>query len=159
MVEVQCLQRWQKVLKPGLVKGQWTVDEDAALTTLVSQGFADWGKLALKMPGRTSKQCRERWCHHLDPTVLKSDFSREEDDRLILFHQSFGNRWSMIARLLPGRTENSVRSRVKFMNRGSIPVVNATFEGPETNKRSKVVIKFNFSQIILILRPIDQSAT
>lgn len=33
--DVQCLHRWQKVLKPGLKKGQWTADEDAIVRTTV----------------------------------------------------------------------------------------------------------------------------
>jgi hypothetical protein len=75
---VQCLQRWKKVLKPGLVKGQWSAQEDAMLVTLVSEGFKNWGQLAAHMPGRTSKQCRERWCHHLDPSIKKGDYTPEE---------------------------------------------------------------------------------
>lgn len=38
------------------------------------------------MDGRTSKQCRERWCHHLDPAVRKGGYTAEEDD-LIVFLQ------------------------------------------------------------------------
>jgi Myb-like DNA-binding domain len=33
----------------------------------MAQGFASWSKLAKQMPGRSSKQCRERWSNHLDP--------------------------------------------------------------------------------------------
>lgn len=57
------------MLKPGLIKGQWGQDEDQMLTMLVQKGFKNWGHLAAHMPGRTSKQCRERWCHHLDPSI------------------------------------------------------------------------------------------
>lgn len=63
------LLRVAQVLKPGLIKGQWGQDEDAQLTALVQKGFKNWGHLAAHMPGRTSKQCRERWCHHLDPSI------------------------------------------------------------------------------------------
>eukprot|EP01035_Chromulina_nebulosa_P018766 gene18766-24533_t len=112
---VQCLQRWQKVIRPGLVKGQWSDEEDTLLTYLVSLGFKNWGKLASHMPGRTSKQCRERWCHHLDPNVKKSEYTDEEDKKILSLHQQLGNRWSAIAKQLPGRTENSIRSRVKAL--------------------------------------------
>lgn len=43
-------------------------------------------QVASFMDGRTSKQCRERWCHHLDPAVRKGGYTTEEDE-LIIFLQ------------------------------------------------------------------------
>jgi len=99
------------------VKGQWSLDEDNRLIYLVSLNFKNWGKLAVHMPGRTSKQCRERWCHHLDPNVVKSDFSKEEDEMILSLHATYGNKWAQISRCLPGRTENSVKIRFKSLER------------------------------------------
>lgn len=177
------------MLKPGLVKGQWSAEEDDRLVGLVEKGFRNWGQvrtstiayatsgklvafevylrllsfcfavpssshtrgrahaafmvrrrggfrsqpaclirnsnlnhtnalsactrttpLALRRPcfaetetlfclnskvasfmdGRTSKQCRERWCHHLDPAVRKGGYTTEEDDLIILLQASGG---------------------------------------------------------------------
>ena len=36
---MQCLQRWRKVLAPGLKKGRWTAEEDEALRARVAQGY------------------------------------------------------------------------------------------------------------------------
>lgn len=68
---VQCLQRWKKVLKPGLKKGHWTKEEDDLLKEVVGNGFRNWGEVALKIEGRTAKQCRERWSCNLDPSINK----------------------------------------------------------------------------------------
>ena len=32
---IQCLHRWTKILKPGLVKGHWTPEEDKLLMEYV----------------------------------------------------------------------------------------------------------------------------
>ncbi|CAM9321015.1 unnamed protein product [Choristocarpus tenellus] len=114
---VQCLQRWKKVLKPGLVKGQWASDEDERLVSLVEKGFRNWGQVASFMEGRTSKQCRERWCHHLDPTVRKGDYTAKEDDLIVCLQAEVGNKWAEIAKHLPGRTENAVKIRWKALTR------------------------------------------
>ena len=60
---MQCLQRWNKVLAPGLVKGQWTAKEDQLLLSVMNEGaHKNWGSLSARIPGRTSKQvlCRGR---------------------------------------------------------------------------------------------------
>lgn len=109
----QCLQRWTKVLAPGLVKGHWSPHEDEMLRRLVATEQKNWGDVASKIPGRTSKQCRERWHNHLDPQIVRGAYTPEED-RLILEAQArLGNRWSVIAAMLPGRTEDAVKIRWK----------------------------------------------
>ncbi|GLD96083.1 hypothetical protein PINS_up004761 [Pythium insidiosum] len=109
----QCLQRWTKVLAPGLVKGHWSPHEDELLKRLVAGGNKNWGEVAAKIPGRTSKQCRERWHNHLDPNIVRGAYTPEED-RIILEAQArLGNRWSVIAAMLPGRTEDAVKIRWK----------------------------------------------
>ena len=114
---VQCLQRWKKVLEPGLLKGQWTSQEDAMLVVLVGQGFKNWSILSEHMQGRTSKQCRERWTHHLDPSINRGPYSAEEDKTILDLQGQMGNKWSEIARMLPGRTENAVKIRWKQLQR------------------------------------------
>eukprot|EP01040_Poterioochromonas_malhamensis_P015154 gene15154-16917_t len=108
---VKCMQRWEKGLKPGIIKGRWSEEEDRALVYLVSQGYKNWGQVAQHMPGRTSKQCRERWNHYLDPTLIHTPFTEEEDQLLLSLQSEHGNKWALIARNIPGRTENAVKLR------------------------------------------------
>ncbi|CAN0519602.1 unnamed protein product, partial [Ectocarpus sp. 12 AP-2014] len=114
---VQCLQRWKKVLTPGLVKGQWTPEEDKLLVSIVNEGHKNWGSLSARVPGRTSKQCRERWCHHLDPRIVKGGWTEEEDQIIISLQQQMGNKWAQIAQHLDGRTENATKIRWKILER------------------------------------------
>ncbi|OQR80831.1 myb-like DNA-binding protein [Thraustotheca clavata] len=111
----QCLQRWRKVLKPGLVKGHWSFEEDKILEHLVKQSCNNWGQIAEQIPGRTPKQCRERWRNHLDPSINKGPYAAEEDKVILSAQARLGNKWSQIAQLLPGRTEDSVKIRWKSL--------------------------------------------
>ena len=114
---VQCRQRWQKVLRPGLVKGQWKKEEDERLIKAMEMGFSDWTKIAELVDGRTPKQCRERWKHHLDPSVKKSKWTEDEDAIVLREHDKYGNKWSKIAKSLPGRTANSVKIRMTTLSK------------------------------------------
>ena len=58
--------------------GPWSPQEDAQLTELVKQyGGKHWARIASLLPGRTGKQCRERWCNNLDPSLKKGAWSAE----------------------------------------------------------------------------------
>ena len=116
---VQCMQRWQKVLAPGLKKGPWENEEDSILSSIVVQSTEplNWSTVATHIGGRTAKQCRERWTLSLDPSINRRPWTPEEDFQIIQLQKAIGNKWSQIKCIIHGRTENQIKTRFNTLKK------------------------------------------
>ncbi|XVE91453.1 hypothetical protein REPUB_Repub01dG0011100 [Reevesia pubescens] len=90
----------------------WTQEEDDILREQISlHGTENWAIIASKFKDKTTRQCRRRWYTYLNSDFKKGGWSPEEDLLLCEAQKIFGNRWTEIAKVVSGRTDNAVKNR------------------------------------------------
>lgn len=107
---LQCFSRFNRI-RPGIVKGKWTKEEDEQISKLVEEHGKSWSKIAKLFKTRNGKQIRDRYINVLDPNINKDKFTEEEDKLLTDLYKQNGPKWSEITKHFPNRTTDMIKNR------------------------------------------------
>lgn len=84
--------------------GVWRNTEDEILKAAVMKyGKNQWSRIASLLHRKSAKQCKARWFEWLDPSIKKTEWSREEDEKLLHMAKLMPTQWRTIAPIV-GRT-------------------------------------------------------
>ena len=101
-----------------VIHNKFSYVEDKRLKELVSKyGEKDWVLISSMMKGRNSRQCRERWTHHLSPHINQKEFTIEEDQLLLAKYDELGPHWKIISQFFEGRTDQMIKNRFYLLQR------------------------------------------
>lgn len=84
--------------------GIWRNTEDEILKAAVMKyGKNQWSRIASLLHRKSAKQCKARWYEWLDPSIKKTEWSREEEEKLLHLAKLMPTQWRTIASIV-GRT-------------------------------------------------------
>lgn len=107
---LQCFARYRRI-KPGIIKGNWSQEEDNKICSLVEIIGKSWSKISKIIGTRNGKQIRDRYINVLDPSMKKGKFSELEDRLLIELYFKIGPKWAEIAKHFMYRTADMIKNR------------------------------------------------
>mmetsp|Transcript_7720 Transcript_7720/g.25602 ORF Transcript_7720/g.25602 Transcript_7720/m.25602 type:complete len:783 (-) Transcript_7720:84-2432(-) len=84
--------------------GQWKNTEDEILKAAVMKyGKNQWARISSLLVRKSAKQCKARWYEWLDPSIKKTEWTRDEDEKLLHLAKLMPTQWRTIAPIV-GRT-------------------------------------------------------
>ncbi|XP_046987695.1 cell division cycle 5-like protein [Schistocerca americana] len=95
--------------------GVWRNTEDEILKAAVMKyGKNQWSRIASLLHRKSAKQCKARWYEWLDPSIKKTEWSREEDEKLLHLAKLMPTQWRTIAPII-GRTAAQCLERYEYL--------------------------------------------
>lgn len=99
----------------GHQRKKFTEEEDTKLKILVEKmGPKKWDIIAKQMPGRTGRQCRDRYKNYLMPGFFSGQWSKEEDELLHQKYMEYGSQWSKLTKFFTNRSANALKNRWNY---------------------------------------------
>ncbi|KAK1377587.1 Myb-like protein L [Heracleum sosnowskyi] len=111
----ECEARWLNCADPLINKSSWTKSEEKKLLYIIQhKGISNWINIAASMgTNRTPFQCLAHYQRSLNPSIMKRDWTEDEDDKLCAAVAMYGeSNWETIASsVLEGRTGTQCSNR------------------------------------------------
>ena len=97
-----------------------TIEDNRLLAGILKYGLNDWKSISIFVGnGRTKSQCSQRWFRGLDPTIVKSPWTYEEEKSLLDFVAEYGEKsWKKISTLMKNRSDAQCRYHYMQMQKG-----------------------------------------
>ena len=95
--------------------GVWKNSEDEILKAAVMKyGQNQWPRIASLLIRKSAKQCKARWSEWLDPSIKKTAWSREEEEKLLRLVKIMPTSWRTIAPIV-GRTAVQCQEHYEYL--------------------------------------------
>jgi hypothetical protein len=87
-------------------------DDERIVEAVGNQEYPNWSEIAQRVPGKTGRQCRERFQHYLSPNLVQAPWTVAEDELIRKLYGEYGPNWARIAMHFNGqRTNNNIKNR------------------------------------------------
>jgi hypothetical protein len=102
-----------QLFKPKQTRHHFSPEDDERIVEAVgNQEYPNWNEVAQCVPGKTGRQCRERFQHYLRPNLVQTPWTAAEDELIRKFYGEYGPNWARIAMHFNGqRTNNNIKNR------------------------------------------------
>ena len=99
----------------------FTPSEDMLLRNYVMMfGSDNWENAPKYIPTKNMRQCRDRWNKYLNPDIQVTEWTKEEDDKLLNLYHDLGPKWVLMSHNFQGRTDIQLKNRFKVLKRKQI---------------------------------------
>ncbi len=132
-----------------LIKGGvWKNTEDEILKAAVMKYDKNqWARVASLLNRKSAAQCKARWYEWLDPSIKKTEWTREEEEKLLHLAKLMPNQWRSIAPLV-GRTAGQCIEHYEYLlDQAQAEVTGETTsssDDPRRLRRGEIVIVYEF---------------
>lgn len=113
---LQCYLRY-KLINPLIKKGRWLPQEDQKLKELVDLFGKSWKLISKIMKNRSSKQIRNRYEDHLDETLNKQVFNKEEDEKILKIIKEKTQSRVILRQMFPFRSLKMINNRIMYLKK------------------------------------------
>ena len=102
-MEIVQMERSLKSPKILILKCNNLFQDEILKAAVMKYGKNQWARIASLLHRKSAKQCKARWFEWLDPSVKKTEWSREEEEKLLHMAKLMPTQWRTIAPII-GRT-------------------------------------------------------
>jgi pre-mRNA-splicing factor CDC5/CEF1 len=111
--EKQCFLR-SILIFINLKKLLFSFQDEILKAAVMKYGKNQWSRIASLLHRKSAKQCKARWYEWLDPSIKKTEWSREEDEKLLHLAKLMPTQWRTIAPII-GRTAAQCLERYEYL--------------------------------------------